>query len=664
MGYLLLPCNLCHIQTRRCLLLVGVVAFTYLIFQSLLLPYGDALRSLLPEDAIHKYDHYNIQFGPNSPKLATVRNPLTVLDLANVSTTPIGKIDKGFQRDNLLNSKGEYVKEEEIPREVDFGSESGNNVDANGNLESDGTKNRANDSILPVDGETSFGFPLKQQVVKPSDTNTITLENELEDFGQMDLDFGELEEFKNSSLQKLEDTDMPFNSSTFMLQTSTSTVNTIHSHQLLSNLSSSASETNSTSIGKRKKMKSELPPKTVTTLEEMNRILFRHRRSSRAMRPRRSSLRDQEIFSAKSLIVQASAVNDPELYAPLFRNVSMFKRSYELMERTLKIYVYRDGKKPIFHQPILKGLYASEGWFMKLMEGNKRFVVKDPRKAHLFYMPFSSRMLEYTLYVRNSHNRTNLRQFLKEYAENIAAKYPYWNRTGGADHFLAGCHDWAPYETRHHMEHCIKALCNADVTVGFKIGRDVSLPETYVRSARNPLRDLGGKPASQRHILAFYAGNMHGYVRPILLKYWKDKNPDMKIFGPMPPGVASKMNYIQHMKSSKYCICPKGYEVNSPRVVEAIFYECVPVIISDNFVPPFFEVLDWEAFSVIVAEKDIPNLQDILLSIPKDRYLEMQLRVRKVQKHFLWHAKPLKYDLFHMTLHSIWYNRVFQIKLR
>lgn len=283
MGYLLLPCNLCHIQTRRCLLLVGVVAFTYLIFQSLLLPYGDALRSLLPEDAIHKYDHYNIQFGPNSPKLATVRNPLTVLDLANVSTTPIGKIDKGFQRDNLLNSKGEYVKEEEIPREVDFGSESGNNVDANGNLESDGTKNRANDSILPVDGETSFGFPLKQQVVKPSDTNTITLENELEDFGQMDLDFGELEEFKNSSLQKLEDTDMPFNSSTFMLQTSTSTVNTIHSHQLLSNLSSSASETNSTSIGKRKKMKSELPPKTVTTLEEMNRILFRHRRSSRAM---------------------------------------------------------------------------------------------------------------------------------------------------------------------------------------------------------------------------------------------------------------------------------------------------------------------------------------------------------------------------------------------
>ncbi|CAK9166292.1 unnamed protein product, partial [Ilex paraguariensis] len=414
-------------------------------------------------------------------------------------------------------------------------------------------------------------------------------------------------------------------------------------HVLLqSNLDTSKNDSATVSSPVKKKMRCQMPPKSVTTIDEMNRLLVRHRARSRAMRPRWSSVHDREILTAKSQIENDPIVKiNRELYAPLFRNVSMFKRSYELMERILKVYIYKDGEKPIFHQPIMKGLYASEGWFMKLMEGNKRFVVKDPRKAHLFYMPFSSRMLQYTLYVHNSHNRTNLRQYLKIYSEKIAAKYPFWNRTGGADHFLVACHDWAPYETRHHMEHCIKALCNADVTAGFKIGRDVSLPETYVRSARNPLRDLGGKPPSQRHILAFYAGNMHGYLRPILLKYWKDKDPDMKIFGAMPPGVASRMNYIHHMKSSKYCICPKGYEVNSPRVVEAIFYECVPVIISDNFVPPFFDVLNWDSFSIIIAEKDIPNLKDVLISLPEEKYLEMQSAVRKVQQHFLWHAKPM-----------------------
>ncbi|CAN0901505.1 Probable glycosyltransferase At5g03795 [Linum grandiflorum] len=302
---------------------------------------------------------------------------------------------------------------------------------------------------------------------------------------------------------------------------------------------------------------------------------------------------------------------------------------------------------------------------MKLMQGSKQFVVKDPQKAHLFYMPFSSRMLEYSLYVRNSHNRTNLRQHLKDYSETIAAKYPYWNRTGGADHFLVACHDWVILFSLLNYKiskHCIKALCNADVTVGFKLGTDVSLAETFIRAARNPVRGLGGKPPSQRHILAFYAGGLHGYLRPILVKHWKDKDPDMKIFGYMP--ASSKMNYIQHMKSSKYCICPKGFEVNSPRVVESIFYDCVPVIISDNFVPPLFEVLNWSAFSVILPEKDIPNLKQILVSIPDKRYLELQLAVRKVQKHFLWHARPVKFDLFHMTLHSIWYNRVYQIKPR
>ncbi|KAF5203163.1 Xylogalacturonan beta-1,3-xylosyltransferase [Thalictrum thalictroides] len=413
-----------------------------------------------------------------------------------------------------------------------------------------------------------------------------------------------------------------------------------------------------------KTLRCNMPPKTVMTISEMNRLLLR-RRASALMRPQWLSARDKEILSARTQIENAPTTrNDGELYSPLFRNVSMFKRSYELMERMLKVYVYREGEKPIFHQPILKGLYASEGWFMKLMEGNKKFIVKDPRKAHLFYMPFSTRMLEHSLYVRNSHNRTNLAVYLRNYTHMISRKYSFWNRTSGADHFFVACHDWAPYETRHHMERCIKSMCNADVTQGFKIGKDVSFPETYVRSARNPLRDIGGEPASNRTILAFFAGSMHGYLRPILLSHWKNKDPDMKIFGRMPFGVASKMNYIHHMKTSKYCICAKGFEVNSPRVVEAIFYECIPVIISDNFVPPFYDVLNWDAFSVIVAEKDIPNLKVILQSIPDEKYISMQLAVKKLQQHFVWHSKPVKYDLFHMTLHSIWYSRVFMLKGR
>nr|POE71596.1 putative glycosyltransferase [Quercus suber] len=393
------------------------------------------------------------------------------------------------------------------------------------------------------------------------------------------------------------------------------------------------------------------------SISQMNSILLNGHVSSHYVRPRWFSVRDRELLSAKSQIETAPVIrNTPRLYASLFRNVSTFKRSYDLMEHTLRIYIYREGEKPIFHQPRMRGIYASEGWFMKLIEGNKKFVVRDPRIAHLFYLPFSSQMLRTELSGKNIHGQKDLEKHLKNYIDLIAGKYRFWNRTGGVDRFLVACHDWASHVTRQHMSNCIRSLCNANVVKGFKIGKDTTLPVTYMHSVEDPVKDLGGRHPSQRYILAFFAGGMHGYVRPILLQYWENKEPDMKVFGPMPRDIEGKKIYREYMKSSKYCICARGYEVHTPRVVESIFYECVPVIISDNYVPPFFEVLNWEAFSVIIQEKDIPNLRNILLSIPQEKYLAMQLRVKKVQKHFLWHKKPVQYDLFHMVLHSVCSN--------
>ncbi|XP_051131764.1 probable glycosyltransferase At3g07620 [Andrographis paniculata] len=629
--------TLLQIEKRKWVFLVGLVALTHLFCQSLMLPYGNALRSLIPNEKISR----GLLKASESSKGSSIDetfDKFTVLTLEKNSLL-LNEASLGGDSADDEKDSSEKDKVEKINSGLDVDA-----ADDDFNFLEDETLGTVNVAVaeglmLPGDVTEANKTLPEKNIVRGSDILSPPVVSAANPLIIKAVVHNESYPAASSSSN---DIIVMFNETAFANST------------LVSNKP----------VGK-KIMRCNMPPKTVTPIDEMQRLLVHHRARSRAMRPRWSSDRDREILAAKLKIENPPILkNDRELYPPLFRNISMFKRSYELMERVLKIYVYKDGERPIFHRPILKGLYASEGWFMKLMEGNKRFTVKDPRKAHLFYMPFSSRMLEYTLYVRNSHNRTNLRQYLKDYSEKIAAKYRYWNRTGGADHFLVACHDWAPYETRHHMEHCIKALCNADVTLGFKIGRDVSLPETYVRSARNPLRDLGGKPPSQRRILAFYAGNMHGYLRTILLKHWKDREPDMKILGPMPPGVASKMNYISHMKNSRYCICPKGYEVNSPRIVEAIFYECVPVIISDNFVPPFFEVLNWDTFSLIVAEKDIPKLREILVSVPEQKYLAMQLGVRRAQQHFLWHSKPMKYDLFHMTLHSIWYNRVFQIKNR
>lgn len=112
------------------------------------------------------------------------------------------------------------------------------------------------------------------------------------------------------------------------------------------------------------------------------------------------------------------------------------------MEQKLKVYIYKDGERPVFHNPRLRGIYASEGWFMKHMEESSQFVTSNPDEAHLFYLPFSSQLLVDYVYVKDSHSFDNIIAFLKSYVDTIKTRHPFWNRTDGADHFLAGCHDW------------------------------------------------------------------------------------------------------------------------------------------------------------------------------------------------------------------------------
>ncbi|KAF8086731.1 hypothetical protein N665_0614s0015 [Sinapis alba] len=423
-----------------------------------------------------------------------------------------------------------------------------------------------------------------------------------------------------------------------------------------------AVESNALSIMKRQKQVA-----ATVSISQMNSLLIQSlasSSSSHSPKPRWSSARDSEMLSAKSEIENASVVRESlGLDASIYRNISKFLRSYDLMERKLRVYVYKEGKKPIFHKPMPRGIYASEGWFMKLMESNKKFVVRDPRKAHLFYIPVSIKALRTSL-GRDFQTPKSLADHLKEYVDLIAAKYKFWNRTGGADHFLVACHDWGNKLTKKHMSNSVRALCNSNVAQGFRIGIDTALPVTYIRSAESPLEYRGGKTPSERKILAFFAGSMHGYLRPVLVQLWENKEPDMKIFGPMPRDPQGKKQYREYMKSSRYCICARGYEVHTPRVVEAIINECVPVIIADNYVPPFFEILKWEEFAVFVEEKDVQNLRNILLSIPEERYIGMQARVKTVQQHFLWHKKPVKFDLFHMILHSVWHSRINRVKTK
>ncbi|MBA0760602.1 hypothetical protein Gotri_023334, partial [Gossypium trilobum] len=341
---------------------------------------------------------------------------------------------------------------------------------------------------------------------------------------------------------------------------------------------------------------------------------------------------------------------------PMYWDAKAFHRSYMEMEKQFKVFVYREGEPPVFHDGPCKSIYSMEGNFIYQMDVNTKFRTNDPEKAHVFYLPFSVAKMVQFVYLRDSRDFGPIRRTVIDYVNVVSEKYPYWNRSLGTDHFMLACHDWGPeasFSNPYLGKNSIRALCNANTSEKFNPVKDVSIPEMNLRTGK--LTGLiGGPSASRRPILAFFAGGVHGPIRPILLEHWEGKDDEIKVHKYLPKGI----NYYEMMRSSKYCLCPSGYEVASPRIVEALYNGCVPVLISKSYVPPFSDVLRWKSFSVVVSVEDIPRLKEILMKISSRQYIRMQRRVLQVRRHFEFHSPPKRFDVFHMILHSIWLRRL------
>ncbi|KAK6945154.1 Exostosin, GT47 domain [Dillenia turbinata] len=342
----------------------------------------------------------------------------------------------------------------------------------------------------------------------------------------------------------------------------------------------------------------------------------------------------------------------------IYRNSFAFHQSHIEMRNRFKVWVYKEGEAPLVHSGPMHDIYSIEGHFIDEMEsGRSSFIASHPDEAHAFFLPVSvASIIDYVYMPITTYARDQLQRVVADYIRLVADKYPYWNRSGGADHFLVACHDWGPDVSEANpklYKNVIRVLCNANTSERFEPRRDVSMPDVYC-----PPGELGppnlSQPPHKRPILAFFAGGAHGYIRELLLEHWKGKDNEVQVYGYLQKG----QNYTQLMGQTKFCLCPSGYQVASPRVVEAIYAGCIPVIISDNFSLPFNDVFNWNQFSVQIPVHKIPEIKAILRGIPFAKYLRMQKRVRRVRRHFELNRPAEPFDVMHMVLHSVWLRRL------
>ena len=113
------------------------------------------------------------------------------------------------------------------------------------------------------------------------------------------------------------------------------------------------------------------------------------------------------------------------------------------MEKRFKVYVYPDGDLPITHDGPCKDIYSIEGRFLHELEhGVGKLTTNDPRRAHVYFLPFSVTWIVKYIYTPHSSDVTPLQHFVSDYVRVVSMRYPFWNRTYGADHFMLACNDW------------------------------------------------------------------------------------------------------------------------------------------------------------------------------------------------------------------------------
>lgn len=403
----------------------------------------------------------------------------------------------------------------------------------------------------------------------------------------------------------------------------------------------------------------------VTTISTTNYYTGNHHgRDKKQNKKKNLKILEEGLARARAAIIQATRnTNGKEDFKfiskrSIYRNHNAFYQSHIEMEKRFKVWTYKEGELPLVHEGPLNNIYSTEGQFIDEMEsGASQFSAQHPEQAHVFFLPFSvARLRRFVFKPEPSLPQERLNLFVTDYIRVISSRYPFWNTSAGADHFMVSCHDWGPNISIGRPElfkNFIRVLCNANTSEGFLPERDVSLPEVKLPFGQLTL-PKHGVPPSERSILAFFAGRVHGRIRKVLMKHWKDKDAEVQVYDYLP----KSQSYAEKMGQSKFCLCPSGWEVASPRVVESIFAGCIPVIISTSYLLPFSDVLDWSQFSVTIPVQKIPMIKDLLKSISVSEYTKMHRRLKQVQRHFTVNRPSKRFDLIRMVLHSVWLRRL------
>ncbi|KAG2494879.1 hypothetical protein HYH03_007118 [Edaphochlamys debaryana] len=322
---------------------------------------------------------------------------------------------------------------------------------------------------------------------------------------------------------------------------------------------------------------------------------------------------------------------------------------YELPWTVAFPYDYNDGQ--FGRDP----MYRAYEWFMMHFLRDNATRTENPYEANLFYVP----MLLY-FYIGNVRDPAPQAKWV---IKHIQENYPFWNRSGGRDHFYFMTGDRGTcHASRWLQDSAIKLvhfglqkrdmgwpdISNKEYGC-IQVKRDLVVPPinqfldilpTGAADYYQRIQQTGGRDENRTLLFGFAGGvgdgNIYsGGVRQALKRHLDALNAT----GALPPDVlfleGRTPNYRQLLSTSKFCIAPYGYGWGL-RLVQAVQFGCVPVIIQDWVYQPFEDFMPYEEFSVRLPASSIPSIVELLRGISDQELANMRLNLAKYYRAFIW----------------------------
>jgi len=181
----------------------------------------------------------------------------------------------------------------------------------------------------------------------------------------------------------------------------------------------------------------------------------------------------------------------------------------------------------------------------------------------------------------------------------------------------------------------------------FDAAKDVNIPTPNIHFPRTPYASpLPVVAPTARPLLLFYAGWNYD-TRMELVKRFKDDG-DMLVREKVPPA-----EYTKHMLEAKFCPICGGFSQWTPRLAEALYHECVPIIMSQHMLPPFAHLLDWTQFSARLAPRDLPSLKTFVRGLDHAKLLAGVRRAKATLSYHLSSRPDAGADMLPLLVYAM-----------